>query len=253
MVRKGTDMTYVVKEFKPCPFCGRIWMLVDPYPDGTFAVRCPCGASGPKKNSKQESIKAWNTRGQHLFWNPFRLLIRFPKDVDFNGNIGSLDFATILQMLSSGDKTGILQMARGYTKTAICLKDGNIIAATDSNGLRLGQILYRNGVVSYEKLRTALKMAKKSNKMIGEVLLLMGYVDEGMLKNVIYQQVQEAVMELFFCKEGYFEYRDCVVDFDEQGTTEINTMEIIMESALKLDEWDELRREKNCSSRIISP
>ena len=244
-------MTYMIKEFKPCPFCGRIWMIVDTHSDGSCAVRCPCSAVGPVKESKQEAIKAWNARDQ-LLWNPFRFSIRFSKDmlsVDLKGKLDSLDFATVLQILASGDKTGILQAIRGHTKSAICLKGGNIVAASDSNGLRLGQILYRNRMISHKNLRNALKIAKTSNKMIGEVLLNMDYISPQMLGDVIRQQVQETVSELFVWKEGYFEYRDCLVDFDERNTREINTMEIILESARKIDERDEQKR----TSRIIIP
>lgn len=248
----------IYKEFEPCPFCGRLWMLVDPYPDRMFAVRCPCGAIGPKRKSKEGAVKVWNTRGQHLFWNPFRFSIRFQEDtvsVDLKGKLDSLDFGTVLQMLASGDKTGILQVARGFTKSAICLKDGNIVAASDSNGLRLGQILYKKGMISYEKLRNALKMAKASNKMIGEVLLFMGYITPETLSDVIYQQVQAAVLEILLWKEGYFEYRDCMVEFDEQSAMQINTMEIIMRSAKTLDERDGRKQKKteNRSSRIVHP
>lgn len=240
-------MSYIVKEFKPCPFCGRIWMSVDPCPDGNFSTRCLCGATGPRKESMTEAIQAWNTRDQHLLWNPFRLSIRFPKNmlsVDFKGELDSVDLPTILQMLSSRGKTGILQVTRGHTKSVICLKNGNIIAASDSNGLRLGQILFRHGMISNKRLQYALKLAKKTNKMLGEVLLFMGYVDQNTLREVVHQQVQEAVLELFFWEEGHFEYRDCLVEFDERGVTQINTMEIVMEAARRMDEWEELKQKK---------
>lgn len=244
-------MTYMIKEFKPCPFCGRIWMIIDTYADLSYAVRCPCGAVGPVKENKQDAARAWNTRDQ-LLWNPFRFSIRFSKEmlsVDLKGKLDSLDFATILQMLASGDKTGLLHVVRGHTKSAICLKDGNIIAASDSNGLRLGQILYKNQMISHENLQNALRIAKKSNKMIGEVLLLKKYITPETLRQVIRQQVLEAVSELFLLKEGYFEYRDCLVEFDEQNALEFNTMEIILESAREADERDE----QKYSPRIIIP
>jgi len=240
-------MTQIISEIKSCPFCGRIWLNVDPSSDNHFFVRCRCGATGPVQGSKSEAIQAWNTRDQHLLWNPFRLLIHFPKNisaVDFKGNLESLDLATILQTLYTARKTGILQVAREYAKSVICLKDGNIVAASDSKGLRLGQILYKHGMVSGKRLKEALNMARKSGRMLGEVLLSMGYIDMEALKEVVRQQVQEAVLDLFFWKDGFFEYRDCIVEFDEDGVQEINTMEIIMESARRIDEWNELKKRK---------
>lgn len=235
---------YSIKEFKQCPFCGRIWMSLEADETGTYSVKCMCGATGPKEGTREEAVKAWNVRDQHIFWNPFRLSIRFPDrthSVDFRGGLESLDLATVLQMLASREKTGILQLTKGHMKSVICLKNGNIIAASDSNGLRIGQILYSNGMISHQRLKNALKIAKTSDKMLGEVLISMKYVDEETLREVIQQQVQEAVLELFFWREGTFEYRDCMIEFDRRSMQEISTMEIIMESARRMDEWDELK------------
>ena len=249
--------SYTIKEFKPCPFCGRIWMSLGSYPENRFAVQCLCGATGPREVSRERAIKTWNLRDQHLFWNPFRLSIRFPDStntVDFKGRLESLDLATLLQMLSSKEKTGILQLSKGYSKSAICLKNGNIIAASDSNGFRLGQILLNSGMISPYRLKEALKTAKHTGKMFGEALLSLNFIDAKTLREVIQQQVQEAVLELFFWKEGHFEYRDCIIEFDERGVNEINSLEIIMESARRMDEWNELkqRKEESSASRKIS-
>jgi Lar family restriction alleviation protein len=243
--------SYSIKEFKQCPFCGRIWMSIGTFSENHYAVQCLCGATGPKEKSRAKAVRAWNLRDQHLFWNPFRLSIRFPDNsntVDFKGRLESFDLATILQMLASKEKTGILQLSKGHFKSAICLKNGNILAASDSNGLRLGQILLNSGMISHHRLRETLQKAKESGKMFGEVLLSMNYIDENTLKDVIQQQVQEAVLELFFWKEGRFEYRDCLIEFDERGMKEINTLEIIMESARRMDEWNELKQRKESTA-----
>ncbi|MDM8522911.1 Lar family restriction alleviation protein [Desulfococcaceae bacterium HSG8] len=241
-------MSSIALEFKPCPFCGREGIIVDSCTDGAFAARCQCGAMGPGKKSKAEAITIWNTREQDMLWNPFHLSARSPDDefnADFKGNLGTLDFATVLQMLASEDKSGILHVARPHTKSVICLKNGDIIAASDSGGLRLGQLLYHNRMISRKRLYDALRIAQKNNKMIGEVLLTMGYVTRDALKKVIHQQVQKVVLEIFFWREGYFEYKDCMIKFDEHITQSINTMEIIMESVRRIDEWNERKRKKN--------
>lgn len=233
-----------IKEFKQCPFCGRIWMSVEQDGDGFF-VGCRCGASGPVKKRKKEAIKAWNTRDRHLLWNPFRLSIRFPdndNELDLKGSLHSIDLATILQMLSSKEKTGILQMVKGHIKSVICLKNGNIIAASDSVGLRIGQILHKNGMITNHRLGEALRMAKESGRMLGEVLLSLRFISRKTLQEVIRQQVQEAVLEMFLWREGIFEYRDCEVEFVEHGIVELDAMEIIMESARRLENWNELKK-----------
>lgn len=243
MPEDSRDAAPAIKDFKPCPFCGRIWMSVRRETTHHF-VQCLCGATGPRETERDKAIRRWNIRDQHLFWNPFRLSIRFPSDpspVDFRGQLDSMDLATVLQMLNAREKTGILQLTREHAKSAICLFNGNIIAASDSTGLRLGQILVNNGMLTPNRLRIALKTARNSSKLLGDVLVRLGYVDEGTLKEVIHQQVQEAVLELFFWTSGVFEYRDCLIDFDRRHMRELSTIEIIMESARRMDEWSELR------------
>ena len=240
-------MSDVIKEFKHCPFCGRIWMSLDQCAPDRFSVRCRCGATGPDKETGKKAIKAWNSRDRQILWNPFRLSIRFPKysgDVDLKGSLSAIDFATVLQMLASRDKTGILQTIRGHLKSVICLKNGNIIAASDSVGLRIGQILHKNGMISDHNLKRALKTAKESGRMLGEVLLSLNIISPKTLEEVIRQQVLEAVLEMFRWQDGMFEYRDCVIDFVEQGIVELNAMEIIIESARRLERWNELKRKQ---------
>lgn len=237
----------VIKDFKQCPFCGRIWMYLDQYAMHRFSVRCRCGATGPERETGKKAIKAWNSRDRHLLWNPFRLSIRFLKnsgDVDLKGSLTAIDFATVLQMLSSRDKTGILQMMRGHLKSVVCLKNGSIIAASDSVGLRMGQILHKNGMITDNSLRRALKTAKESGRMLGEVLVSLNIISKKTLEEVIRQQVIEAVLEMFQWREGVFEYRDCIVDFVEQGIVELNAMDIIMESARRLEQWKKTRADK---------
>lgn len=234
-------MPDTLEEFKHCPFCGRIWMTVDQYPDDkNFSVHCRCGANGPRERNKVAAVIAWNTRDQHLLWNPFRFSVRFPRNrlsTGFRGNLEVLDLASILQVLSSKDKTGVLQLSQDKIKTVICLKEGNIVAASDNSGhIRLGQILYNNGMISNEKLQKALETAKNSDRRLGEVLLSMKYIEPETLKEVVYQQVQETVLELIFWTEGDFEYRDCVVEFDNQGIKEINTTALLMEASRRMDE-----------------
>ena len=48
------------EELKPCPFCGATFLGVQP---GGWWVWCEnCGAEGPAKHTREESIAAWNRR-----------------------------------------------------------------------------------------------------------------------------------------------------------------------------------------------
>ncbi len=138
-----------------------------------------------------------------------------------------MDIGGILGILVSRRKTGVLQLVRKKTRIVICLKDGNIVAASDNVGLmKLGQILHNNGMISRERLQEALNLARESDKRLGEVLIFMRYIDPNTLKDGVRQQIQEALLEIVFWEEGNFEFRDCTVKFDEEGITGLHAMEM---------------------------
>ena len=239
-------MPSIEKDLHACPFCGsneskgfRRHLSVALEEKSDFAVSCLCGATGPTEDSKEKAIDAWNSRDhyeQYLLWNPFRLP-RSTFSVDLKGSLKSLGLSTILQILSSENKTGVLLLTHGRTKRAICLKDGKIIAASGKEGLRLGQFLCDQERISHKQLQEALERARETGRRVGEVLLDLGYISENSLKELIRHQIREAVLEISLWLEGDFEYRDCPVDFDERGVEDINTMGIILEAARVFDEW----------------
>ena len=239
-------MADLEKGLKSCPFCeteengnGKIRMHIAESSEGYFSVVCWCGGSGPIMESKRTAIEAWNARGPDD-----RQRVQYPFDssnctnpVGFRGNLKSVALYTILQILSTDNRTGVLHFEQGQTIRAICLKDGKIVAASGREGQRLGQILYDRGLISQEKLEEALEKTREEKKRLGEVLLDLGYINEDSLKELVRYQIQEAVLDISLWAEGDFEYRDCQMEFDERGVDDINTMRIVLEAAIKKDEW----------------
>ncbi len=238
-------MTDLNENLRPCPFCGaklygddKTGLRVAASSAGYFAVLCLCGGSGPIEESEEKAVKVWNDRISSEL-----LLPRYPFDfrkratvVDFKGNLRSLGLFTILQILSSENKTGVLYFTHDQAIRAICFKDGKIVAASGKDGQRLGQILYNKGLISQEKLQEALKKSKEAGKRVGEVLLDLDYISEANLKELVRYQIREALLDISHWAEGDFEYRDCPVEFDERGVQDINIMGIILEAVARKDE-----------------
>jgi Lar family restriction alleviation protein len=232
-------------ELYPCPFCGshewegdkrRLSLVSD---NSSYVIYCLCGASGPVKDTKEDAISEWNARQgceRQPLWNPFRV----PKngiDVDFRGHIKSMGIATLLQILTLENKSGILLFSRGQFKNAICFRNGHIVAASGNEWKRLGEIILNAGLIPVERLEHAIETAKRSGRRLGEVLLGLGYIGQDALRNLIRNQIREAVLDLFLWREGQFEYQDCDVDIDERGVSETNVMELILEGVRRMDEY----------------
>jgi Lar family restriction alleviation protein len=238
-------MSQQERDFQSCPFCAareygdegaRLTLISTSH--GYYAVTCYCGAAGPIRESEEKAIEAWNRRDfsggdavQHLLSSSLTL-----GQVGLRGNLQSFDFSMILQIVSKGGKTGVLYFRHGEEVRALHLRDGNIIAAGGSDGLRLGQIGCGKGFISQEQLQEVLVEAKKSRRRMGEVLLDLAYINEDDLKELIRYQIRGIVLELSCWEEGDFEFRDYPVEFDERGIEDINIMRIILEAAAIRDE-----------------
>jgi hypothetical protein len=91
----------------------------------------------------------------------------------FTGNLNTIAFPDILQLLSTGKKTGALSITLGEAQKEICFKDGNIIYATSRNSDEdlLGNLLLRRGRISKIDLERALMLQRSSGKRIGMTLV----------------------------------------------------------------------------------
>jgi len=163
--------------------------------------------------------------------------------VAFQGDLKSLTLATVLQILSTEGKTGVLEISRGQAKSGIYFKRGKIVAAsTGHKEFRIGQILCERGLISRETLRDVLVKARNLKKPVGEVVVSLGYVSPVALKEIVRRLVREAVLDVFLWEEGTFVFRESEVAFDDSLTEEINTMEIILEAARRIDEWAVMKK-----------
>ena len=238
-------MSQQEKDFQSCPFCDAseygdegVRLRLVSTSNGYYAVTCYCGAAGPIRDSEEKAIEAWNRRdfsggdaAPNLFSSSFTL-----GQVGLRGDLQSFDFSMVLQVVSKGEKTGVLYFRQGEEVRALHLRAGNIIAASGKEGLRLGQIGCGKGLICQEQLQEVLIEAKKTGRRMGEVLLDLSYMNEDDLKELIRHQIREIVLEISYWKEGDFEFRDYPVEFDERGIEDINIMRIILEAAVRRDE-----------------
>ncbi|TRO46031.1 hypothetical protein E2P30_00690, partial [Candidatus Bathyarchaeota archaeon] len=126
------------KDLKSCPYCGAIWyrdeearLRLTSTSNGHFAIICSCGATGPIRESEVKAIEAWNTR------EPKESVLsqqQFPSsvakaEVGIKGNLKAVGLSSILQILSSENKTGVLQFVKVNRIRSIYINDVKIFAA----------------------------------------------------------------------------------------------------------------------------
>jgi hypothetical protein len=247
LARVGNQMDSSTHQLEFCPFCrgrdtssNRSGLDTVQIAQGRFAVVCSCGASGPAETSQEKARKAWNKRYDNhksLGWDSCRLL-KHVAIGEFRGNLKSVGFSAILQLLASEEKSGILHIASEQKRSGICLKKGRIVAATCSEGPHLGQILQDKGFISGALLQQSLIAAKTTGKLLGETLLFSRSISHEALVEAIRFQVREVVMDVIFWQEGEFRYSDCTKEFDPRGFEGIRAVALILEAAVVMDEAD---------------
>lgn len=172
----------------------------------------------------------------------------------FTGNLKTLSFGDILQLISTGKKTGVLQILRSNFAKKIYFRAGNIIAAASMPSTieeRLGQVLTRKGLLTSEDLDKALKRHRSSGKRLGQVLIENGLLDRSVVLEALRAQVEEVVYSVFSWSEAEFRFLDDEAPEQGQILVDLNTMNVMMEGARRFDEYAEVAHDLPTGETIL--
>lgn len=162
--------------------------------------------------------------------------------MSFQGNLSSVGFSDILQLLAMGKKTGTLQIRRGENSKDICFKDGSIIWATSNDSLELleNQLL-KHGKISKNDLTKAKEVMNLTGKDLPSTLVFLGILDKSKVAEFMMKHIEAIVFDVFSWTEGEFVFKDNELPDNEQIINALNTMSILMEGTRRIDEWTRIR------------
>jgi hypothetical protein len=160
--------------------------------------------------------------------------------MSLSGNLRTMDLSEILQWISSGHKTGTLQIERRSVQKKIVFRKG-IIYTSWSNDPResLGQFLVRDGWITEEQLFRALLQQEQEGALLGAILVSTGILTEEVLRQSLQMKAEETIYDLFLWPEGRFEFKEgqlptlIEINMDVTG--------VIMEGIRRVDEWARIR------------
>lgn len=174
--------------------------------------------------------------------------------MSLKGKLEAFYLASLLQLLSHEKKTGVLQLSDGDNIVKIFVKDGVIVYASSSQReFRLGHLVTIKGIVPAEKVHECLGLAKKKRQSLGKILVEKGYISKQNLKDLLQQQAKEILNSVFLWKTGEFEYKDAPLSVEGKLVTQMNTLEIILESSRLTDEWSVITKQINDGNLIFKP
>lgn len=174
------------------------------------------------------------------------------KEAGLTGNLRTVSLPDLLQLISTSGKTGMLSVFRPkgpvpeeVQKREIYFLKGNIIYAI-SFGIEdelLGNLILRKRKISKADLEKAISLQKLfSNKRLGTVLFEMGLLTRDELAECLKYQIEETIYNLFGWTFGEFIFLEGKLPPPDQVTTQINTMNMVMEGTKRIDEWSQIQK-----------
>ena len=160
------------------------------------------------------------------------------------GNLKTVSFPDILQLLATGKKTGILEVKTATRQKEVAFKSGNIIYASSVNSSEdlLGNMLLRRGKITKSDLERAITLHKQTGRQLGTTLIDMNLFDKEEIAECLKLQIEEIVYNLFSWQEGDFVFHEGGAPQNAPFLIELNTMNVIMEGTRRIDEWLEIQK-----------
>ena len=144
--------------------------------------------------------------------------------MELAGRLDKYDFADVLQMLASSEKSGKLTLTEYGGQGVIVLRQGKIIYAASSSAREaLGNMLLHEGLIDEEQLKQGLEDQQNSTeeRRLGTILVEQGCLTQEALENVITAQIEKVVSEILDWKAGFFRFES--FELPNRGEVEVDT------------------------------
>jgi hypothetical protein len=164
--------------------------------------------------------------------------------MSLSGNLKTVAFPDILQLLATGKKSGVLECKTSTRQKEVAFKDGNIVYASSVNSSEdlLGNMLLKRGRISKSDLERAIKLHKQTGRQLGTTLIDMGLFEKAEISDCLKLQIEEIVYNLFSWQKGDFAFHEGAAPQNAPFLVELATMNVIMEGTRRIDEWMEIQK-----------
>ncbi len=154
------------------------------------------------------------------------------------GNLKHLPLSDILLGLQRSEKTGILEIKKGFICKKIFIKNGDLIFAnSNQEDDRFGELLLKSGRITLEQYYRSVDEMKKTGKRQGTILAELGCLKPKELAWTIIQQVEEIILGLFQWEDGEFEFKEGPLPSDEAITLKLSVGNLIYRGIKRIDNF----------------
>jgi hypothetical protein len=167
--------------------------------------------------------------------------------VGISGSLKDVSVADVMQFIHLGRRTGTLLLSRGNQKAMIGFHGGRLVSAQAPRTPKLGDLLISSGMIDRGILDNAIRAQNEEveRRSLGQILVSSGSIDAQGLRQVIAEQIEQAVSEVMVWDTGTFEFAiDDLRPIDDIALypsdvlpdADINTQMVLLEAARIFDE-----------------
>ncbi|HYO14701.1 MAG TPA: DUF4388 domain-containing protein [Thermoanaerobaculia bacterium] len=167
--------------------------------------------------------------------------------MSISGSLKDVSVADVMQFIHLGRRTGTLLLHRGNQRAMIGFHGGRLVSAQAPRTPKLGDLLISSGMIDRGILDGAIRLQNEEpeRRSLGQILVGSGTIDAEGLRQVIAQQIEQAVSEVMVWDTGTFEFAiDDLRPIDDIALypsdvlpdADINTQMVLLEAARIFDE-----------------
>lgn len=176
-----------------------------------------------------------------------------------SGSLKDVSVADVMQFIHLGRRTGTLLLSQGTKRAMIGFHLGRLVSAQAPRTPKLGDLLVTSGMIDRGILDRAVQAqhTEIERRSLGQILLSSGSLDPEGLRQVIAQQIEQAVSEVMVWDSGNFDFAiDDLRPIDDIALypsdvlpdADINTQMVLLEAARIFDERNRDRAESGMDS-----
>ncbi len=167
------------------------------------------------------------------------------------GDLKSINFASILQLIAQEKLTGVLKIKKKNEIVDIGFIEGQITGAFFEKGEkteRLENYLVRSGFIKKNLYEMIKEIHEETKRPIMNIIIDDKYLTIEEIERIIKFKIQEVIDEVFTWQEGEFKFEQGAVIYPKSLIKiRLGTENIVLESARRFDEWPRI------VSQITSP
>lgn len=163
--------------------------------------------------------------------------------MSLRGSLRTMPVEDLLDWIDRRFVCGNLTVERGQTVRTFHFDSGYVTGASSNDPSEyLGQLLINRGFIEETQLNEAFEVQADTGVLLGKILLMVGAVQEGHLRQVLEEKIRESLFDALSWAEGAFQFeRAPELDSVSAFEVSVNLRTAIEDGAKRVTEWRELR------------